>query len=42
MKAVTIRMEEELYKKLRIKAITIGKSVTDYFNDLVKEDLKKE
>ncbi len=42
MKAVTVRMEEELYKALRIKAITIGKSVTDYFNDLVKEDLKKE
>lgn len=42
MKPITIRMDEELYKAARIKAIATGKTVANYFSDLVKEDLKEK
>lgn len=41
-KSLTIRMEEELHKKVKIKAVMENQSIQDYILNLVKKDLEKE
>ncbi|MDY2584013.1 MAG: toxin-antitoxin system HicB family antitoxin [Clostridium perfringens] len=39
--SMTIRLDEELHKQIKIKATMEGKTVTDYILGLAIEDLKK-
>lgn len=41
-KTMTIRLDEELHKRIKLKAVKEGKTVKDYILNLVKEDLRKE
>lgn len=38
-KTITIRVDEELHRKIKIKIANEGKTLKDYLVDLVKEDL---
>ena len=42
MKRTTIRMSEELFKKMRIKNITEDISVNDYIVALIEKDIEKD
>lgn len=39
--SMTIRLDEELHKKIKIKATMEGKTVTDYILELVNKDLEE-
>lgn len=41
-KTMTIRLDEEFYKKIKLKALQENKTIKDYILNLVKEDLRKE
>lgn len=41
-KTMTIRLDEELHKRIKLKAVKEGKTVKDYILNLVKQDLEKE
>lgn len=38
-KTITIRIDEELHRKIKIKIANEGKTLKDYLVDLIKEDL---
>ena len=40
-KMMTIRTEEEVHKQIKIRSAELGRSIADYIEQLVKEDLKK-
>lgn len=42
MKRVTVCLEDEVYKKAKIKAVMEDKTLLKYIAELVKEDLGKE
>lgn len=42
MKRVTFLVDEELYKKAKIKTIQNDQNMTEYLIDLIKKDLGKE
>ncbi|MFU7517653.1 toxin-antitoxin system HicB family antitoxin [Clostridium sp. HCS.1] len=39
-KTITIRIDEELHRKIKIKIAKEGITLKDYLVDLIKEDLK--
>lgn len=39
-KTTSLKIEEEVWKKLKIKCITIGKDISEYLEELIKIDLK--
>lgn len=41
-KTMTIRLDEELHKRIKLKAVKEGKTVKDYILNLVKKDLGEE
>ena len=41
-KTMTIKLDEEFYKKIKLKALQENKTIKDYILNLVKEDLRKE
>lgn len=41
-KTMTIRLDEELHKRIKLKAVKEGKTVKDYILNLVKQDLGEE
>jgi plasmid stability protein len=41
-KRITVYLDPDLHKALRLKAIAVSKSVSDLINDAVREFLKKE
>lgn len=41
-KTMTIRLDEEFYKKIKLKALQENKTIKDYILNLVKQDLEKE
>lgn len=41
-KTITIRIDEELHRNIKIKIAKEGKTLKDYLVDLVKEDLKED
>lgn len=41
-KTMTIRLDEDLHKKIKLKSIQEGKTVKDYILGLVLKDLEKE
>ena len=40
-KKMTIRVEEDFHKQIKIRATLLGVTITDYLLNLVKEDLEK-
>lgn len=40
-KTMTIRLDEEFYKKIKLKALQENKTIKDYILNLVKQDLEK-
>lgn len=42
MKKLTIRMEDELHKKVRIKLIHEDKSLQGYIIDLIEKDIESD
>ena len=40
-KQVAIRLEEEVYKKIRMELIKEGKTFQEYVEGLIKEDMDK-
>ena len=38
-KAINFKVDEELYKKIKIKTIEEGKTLKDYVIELIKKDL---
>lgn len=40
MKQVVFKMDEELFKKAKIKAIQNNKTMTDYIVELIRKDLE--
>lgn len=42
MKTLSFKIEDELHKKLRLKAIQKDKSVKKYLSELIEKDLEKE
>lgn len=41
-KTMTIRLDEELHKKIKLKSVKENKSIKNYILGLVLEDLEKE
>lgn len=41
-KTMTIRLDEEFYKKIKLKALQENKTIKDYILNLVKQDLGEE
>lgn len=41
MKSLTIRMDDELHKQVKIKTAVDGITIQDYILNLVKKDLEK-
>jgi len=41
IKALTIRLDEKLHKKLKYLSIEIEKSINEYVTELIKKDLKE-
>jgi plasmid stability protein len=41
-KRITVYLDPDLHKALRLKAIAVSKSVSDLINDAVRELLKKD
>ena len=42
IKTTSLKIEEEIWKKFKIKCITLGKDISEYLEELIKEDLKKK
>lgn len=40
-KSLTIRMDEELHKQVKIKAVKDGTTIQDYILRLIREDLTR-
>ena len=40
-KTTSLKIEEELWKEVKINCIKIGKDISEYLEELVKSDLKK-
>ena len=40
-KGLTIRIEEELHKELKLKCVADNVSLTEYITRLIEEDLKR-
>ena len=41
-KGINIKVNEELYKEIKIRALTLDKTLKDYILDLIKKDLNKK
>lgn len=41
MKQVVFKIEEELFKKAKIRSIRNDQNMTEYLTELIKQDLKK-
>jgi len=41
VKQVTVRLDEELHKKIKYLVLEIDKSINDYILELIKKDLEK-
>lgn len=41
-KGINIKVDEELYKEIKFRALELDKTLKDYIIDLVKKDLKKK
>lgn len=42
MKRITVEMEDDFHKKVKVKAILSGKSMKDYVKELIEKDLQNE
>lgn len=42
MKTVTLRMEDEFHKKLKLKMVNEEKTMQDYIIELIANDINKE
>lgn len=42
IKTLTIRLEDDLHKAIKIKAINEGKTIQKYLEALIKADLEKD
>jgi predicted DNA binding CopG/RHH family protein len=42
VKTITLRLEEELHKELKLKTIQDGTTIQNYITELIKKDLKKK
>ena len=40
-KTTSLKIEEELWKEVKIHCIQIGKDISEYLEEIVKSDLKK-
>lgn len=41
-KGINIKVNEELYKEIKFRALELDKTLKDYILDLIKKDLKKQ
>lgn len=41
-KGINIKVNEELYKEIKFRALELDKTLKDYIIDLIKKDLKKQ
>lgn len=41
-KTINFRVDEEFYKKVKIKTVNEGKTLKDYIIELIKADLEKD
>lgn len=41
-KGINIKVDEELYKEIKFRALELDKTLKDYILDLIKEDLKNK
>lgn len=41
-KTTSLKVDEELWKKVKVHCIMDGKDISDYIGSLLKEDLKKK
>ena len=41
-KTINFKVDEELYKQIKIKVATDGKTIKDYIIELVKKDLEEK
>lgn len=41
-KGINIKVNEELYKEIKFRALELDKTLKDYILDLIKEDLNKK
>lgn len=41
-KGINIKIDEELYKEIKFRALELDKTLKDYILDLIKEDLNKK
>jgi len=42
LKALTVRVDDDFHKKIKIKTAIEGITIQNYIINLIKEDLKKE
>ena len=41
-KGINIKVDEDLYKEIKFRALKLDKTLKDYILDLIKEDLNKK
>lgn len=41
-KGINIKVDEELYKEVKFRALALDKTLKDYIIDLIKKDLNKK
>lgn len=41
-KGINIKVNEDLYKEIKFRALELDKTLKDYILDLIKEDLNKK
>ena len=41
-KAINFKVDEELYKEIKIRTINLGKTLKDYVMELIKKDLEEQ
>lgn len=41
-KGINIKVNEELYKEIKFRALELNKTLKDYILDLIKKDLNKK
>lgn len=41
-KTTSLKIEEELWKKVKIRCILQGVDISDYLEEIIKKDLEKE
>lgn len=41
-KGINIKIDEDLYKEIKFRALELDKTLKDYILDLIKEDLNKK